>query len=260
MANMVKKVSPEQNPAFIQFLQMIPDSKEFVFQFLDMFPIPVEVFAPDGLSIFCNRAFLKVNNIPDAALVDGKYNLLNDPVMDQMGMKDCVQRAFRGEVIAVYDVDAPVQDMVDRGLVDGKPYEKSLMDWHLYPIMDGEKPAFVVFVMNVKKLYYGRPDLARAREYMDTHWKDKYDPEAVAKAMTISVSQLYSLFKQHTRMTPGDYHKQCKVEHIKEKLKDENLSIKEAFAACGEDSHGWFPKVFKEITGKSPKEYRDTLI
>ena len=43
----------------------------------------------------------------------------------------------------------------------------------------------------------------------------------------MSVIQLYKLFKQHTYMTPGDYHNQTKVEHIKEKLTDKNLSVKE---------------------------------
>ena len=60
-------------------------------------------------------------------------------------------------------------------------------------------------------------------------------------------------------MTPGDYHKKVKVDHIKEKLEDKNLSVKEAFAACGEDSRGWLSKVFKEITGLSPKQYREKL-
>jgi len=242
---------------FDQFLQMIPDNKEFLLKFLDVFPFPLEVFAPNGVDIFCNQAFWKLINAPDASFVTGKYNLLNDPVInDQMGMKDCIQKAFRGETVIAYDVDAPIHDVVDRGAAEEKPFEKSFMDFHLYPIKKNNELLFVVFVCNVKKLYHGRPDLARAKVYMDTHWRSEYDAEAVAKSVNMSVTQLYRLFREHTGMTPGDYHKKAKVEHIKEKLADRNLSVKEAFAACGEDSRGWMLQVFKETTGMTPTKFR----
>jgi len=61
-------------------------------------------------------------------------------------------------------------------------------------------------------------------------------------------------------MPPGDYHKRVKVNHIKEKLADKNMMIAEAFAACGEDSRGTYARVFKEVTGTSPKEYRASLL
>jgi two-component system response regulator YesN len=122
--------------------------------------------------------------------------------------------------------------------------------------MDNGKAAFVVFIMFVKKLYHGREDLARAKEYLDSHWQGEYDAETAAKSVGMSVAQLYKIFKHHTGMTPGGYHKRCKIERIKEKLADKNISIKEAFAACGEDSRGRIAKVFKELTGLSPAQWR----
>ena len=167
------------------------DNKELLFRTLDMFPMPVEVFAPDGTLEFTNRAFLEINNIPDAGLIVGKYNVLNDPVCnDQMGLRDGIQRAFRGEALVVHDVDAPTQDLVDRGVIAEKPFEKSFADWHLYPVMNGKKLAFVVYVCVVKKLYHGRPDLARARAYIESHWKKKYDPRATAESVNMGVTQL----------------------------------------------------------------------
>ena len=53
--------------------------------------------------------------------------------------------------------------------------------------------------------------------------------------------------------------KKVKGEHIKEKLADASLSIKEAFAACGEDSQGRFAKTFKDIAGLSPLHYREQM-
>jgi len=255
--------SNDANPVnvFAQFLQALPDNKEFLFQAFDMFPFPMEVFAPDGTSVFINKAVIKLENITDPYQVVGKYNLLTDPVCnDELGMRDGIQRAFRGETYVCYDISTPIWDLVERDAVEEQQYDKAFADFYLYPIMKDEKVLFVVFVFIVKKLYYGRPDLARAKEYMDTHWQGEYNAEEVARHVTMSVSQLYRVFKQHTGMTPGDYHNKIKVEHIKEKLADKNLTIKEAFAACNENSRGWMARVFKEITGLSPKEYHNSLI
>jgi len=101
-----------------------------------------------------------------------------------------------------------------------------------------------------------RPGPVKAVEYIDKHWQGEYDPKAVAKSVNMGVTQLYYHFKQHTGMTPGNYQKKVIVEHIKEKLNDKNLTIKEAFAACGQNSQGRIAKIFKQITGFSPREFR----
>ena len=228
-----------------------------MFQAYDLLPIPIEVFAADGTTAFLNRAFLEMNNVTDESLGVGVYNVLNDPMMERMGLKDGIRRAFfHGESYAWYDIEIPIQDMQNRGLTAEKPFEKSSADWFLCPVMDGGKVAYVIFFMQVKNLYHGRKDLARAKAYMDSHWRDKYDREAVAQAAGMSVSQLYDHFKTQAGMTPGEYHKSCKVERIKEKLGDLSLSIKEAFAACGEDSQGSIARVFKEVTGRTPTQFR----
>jgi len=250
---------PEQN-ALIKYFQILNENDEPVYQMLDMFPIPIEVFAPDGTTVYHNRASLEMVNCKDASLHVGKYNLLKDPVcMDQLGYREEFQRAFNNERVIVKGFPAPIQDLVERNVIKEKPFEKATMDLYFYPILKDGKLLFVVCVFVVRNLYLGRPDVVKAKEYMDAHWQGEYDAEAVAKFVNMSVTQLYRVFKEHTGVTPGDYHKKIKVERIKEKLIDKNLTVKEAFAACGEDSRGWLSKVFKEITGLSPKQYREKL-
>jgi len=244
--------------AFVHSLHGLLHDPELVYRLLDVIPIPIEIFAPDGTTMFWNKAGMELNNIQDLSLVIGKYNLLHDPVCnDQMGMREEIQKAFRGEPVVVYDVNAPLDDLVDRGLVREKPFEKSCMDFHLLPVMDNGKLAFVVFVCIVKSIYQGRPEVAKAKEYIDKNWQEELIPEEMAKAVGMGVSQLYVIFKQDTGMTPGAYHKRIKVEHIKVKLADKSLTIKEAFTACGADSRGRIARVFKGITGMTPKQYRE---
>jgi two-component system response regulator YesN len=125
--------------------------------------------------------------------------------------------------------------------------------------MNKTKLVFVVFVYNIKKRYYGRPELALAKVYIDKHWQEEFDSKVLAKAVHMSERQLFRLFKEQEGISPGDYYNKCKVEHLKEKLIDKSLNIKEVFAACGVDSQGWFPRVFKKMTGKTPSQYRKVL-
>jgi len=108
-------------------------------------------------------------------------------------------------------------------------------------------------------MYQGRQDVVKAKEYIDNHWLDEFDSKAVGKALNISHAHLRALFKQHAGMTMHDYYKKVKVGHVKGKLADRNLSIAEAFTACGEDSRGAFVRTFKELTGMTPTEYRNSF-
>ena len=246
--------------SYVQAFEMLIENKEFMLQFIDIFPAQIEIFTPDGTAIFTNRAGLEFNNIPYADLIVGKYNVLNDPVLnDQMGLRDIIHKAFKGEKVSgIYS--PPIQDLVDRGIIDKKPYESAVLYFYFYPIWKNRELVYVISVCIVKNVYQGRADLAKAKEYIDTHWLGEYNKEEIAAAINMSVTQLYRLFKEHIGITPGDYHKKVKVEHIKEKLINKNLSIKEAFAACGEDSRGWILQAFKKITGMTPKQYRENLL
>jgi len=242
----------------IKYFNLLNENDEPVYQMLDMFPIPIEVFALDGTTVFLNRALMELANVKDRNLAVGKYNILKDTVcMDQLGYREEIERAFKGETVVAKGFPVPIQDLVERGVTGEKPFEAATMDIYFYPVWKDEKLVLIVCVFVVRNLYFGRPDVARAKEYIDTHWQEEYDSHAVAKSVNMSVAQLYGLFHKNTGMTPGDYYRNCKVEHIKEKLADKNLSVKEAFAACGEDSRGAYAKIFKKITGQTPTEFRE---
>jgi AraC-like DNA-binding protein len=239
--------------------QSLIENPDAVFQLLDMFPMPIEIFAPDGTAVFINRALLEMHNLTDTSLLVGKYNLLNDPVCNSIpGFEEAIQKGFRGEFSAWSDFFLPVQNLVDRGIVEEKPFEMAFSDVSLTPIFNGEILTYVVCVFVVKRMYKGRPDVARAKEYIDSHWLYEFDPNTVAKSLNISPKHLAVVFKQHTGMTLHDYYNKVKVDHIKEKLKDKNLLIAEAFSLCGEDNRGAFVRTFKELTGMTPSEYRNS--
>jgi len=221
--------------------------------------MPMEVFSPDGTAIFLNKAALNHNGIKDASLLIGKYNILHDPACDAIFGHEVFERAFRGEVIAWPEAYVPIQSLVDRGVIDEKPHEAAIMDIYLLPLWDGERLAYVICVFNLKQVYQGFPEIARAKEYIDNHWVEKFDAHAVAGAVNLSDSSLYHLFKQQTGITPKEYYNKAKIAHIKEKLRDKSLTVDEAFSRCGSDSRGRFAKTFKKMTGMTPMDYRNSL-
>lgn len=69
-----------------------------LFQLVDMFPLPIETFLPDGTTVYGNRAALHYNIVSGLDQVVGINNLLKDPVVnDVMGLREYVRRAFEGE-------------------------------------------------------------------------------------------------------------------------------------------------------------------
>ena len=126
-----------------------------------------------------------------------------------------------------------------------------------FPIFDDAgQVAYVVGIQTVRRVYRGKEEIERAKEYIETHWLEVFDINEMAKAACLSRTHFSRLFKKHTGMTPHDYYVNFKVSRIKEKLSDSNLSISQVFAACGLDYNGYFAKVFKEKTGLSPSQYR----
>jgi AraC-like DNA-binding protein len=246
------------NTAHPQPLQALLARPEFNLQFYDMHPTPAEVFTPDGTAIYLNKACLDFCNLTDPSKHIGIYNLLHDTACHMVFGKEKIEKMFRGEVVVWTDMPVPIESVVDRGVIDEKPFEAATMDVHSCPIWDGGKLVFVICVFSIKNVYYGHPDVVKIKEYIENHWREEFNAEAVANALHISERQLYKFFKNHTKMSPKDYYNKYKVEHLKERLADKNLSVKEAFAACGEDSRGTYAKIFKSIVGVSPKVYKDS--
>ena len=251
--------NPTGFPGLSESFKALIVNPELVFQVYDLFPIPIEIFASDGLSVFANRAWMELNNVHDAGLIVGKYNVKYDPVCSGIFGQEVMDSVFRGESVTIPDFPAPIQDLIDRDVINEKPFETATMDIQCLPVWDGDKFLYTICLFLVKNMYKGKPEIAKAKKYIDEHWLDEFDAEAVARMVCVSASHLYLLFRNNTGMTMNDYYKQVKVEHIKEKLVDKNLTIAEAFSFCGADSRGGFIKTFKELTGMTPTEYRNSL-
>ena len=251
------------NTSFVEAFQKVLKNKEMFFEFLDMFPYAIQVFAPDGTSIFANRALCEEHNIADAKEIVGYYNVFKDPVlMDVLGLREPITRVFQGETLSASNVRVPMEDISARYTKITK--DTSDVKYQTitgFPMWDDKQQiAFVVAIFQTTQVFKGRREITRALEYMDNKWLEEFDLDKIANAANLSVYHFSRLFKQTTGVTPFARYKEIKINKLKEKLCDPNLNISQAFDVCGVEYNGNYRQIFKEITGITPSQYRKKQI
>jgi len=232
------------------------NNQAFNTQLLDLNPTPIEIFAPDGMCLYANQACLELNNIIDANLLVGKYNAYTDPMMIQILGQENLDKVFSGETWSFSDFPAPIQEVTDRGITDGKPFEAATMDLYCLPIWDGDVFTCTICFFTVKNMYKGRADIIKAQGYIKENWRDDFDLDKVAQSVNLSRRHFQRIFKEVTGKTPIEFYQNEKIEKIREKLLDDSLSIEQAFAACGVDYRGKYHRYFTDRIKMSPSEYR----
>jgi PAS domain S-box-containing protein len=95
--------------------EALGESEARLGQIIQQMPYPVEVCTPDGTAAMVNQAFLDLFGVPSADLVVGKYNVFDDPfTMEVMGLREEIERVYRGEVVFVPEIAAPLEQIDDK--------------------------------------------------------------------------------------------------------------------------------------------------
>jgi AraC family transcriptional regulator len=247
----------EKHNSIIESFQSLSKKEELLAKVIEFFPYPIQVYAPDGTSVLVNRVILDEYHVSDPDMVVGKYNIFNDPYIIALGQLDKLKRAFRGETVFFRDVKVPLEDIIKRYGVKDLDMEAAYQDITVFPILDDmEQVVYVVALMINRRVYRGKDEIEKAKEYIESHWLEKFDANKTAKAACLSKAHFIKLFKKHTGLTPYEYYTNYKISKLKEKLMDANLTIAQAFAACNMDYNGHSARVFKNKTGVSPSAYR----
>ncbi len=239
------------------------ESEEQLFQIAELFPIPIQIFKRNGDIVFINEAVLKMWNVKDTSLIMGKYNLIRDSFANgQAALKDGIRKAFEGKVVVIPDVRIPLEDFWEWYKTRSPVYdiEAIYTDILNFPVAGSDgKMEYMVAAFFTSRVYQGKSEVAKAREYLENNWREEFNIESIAKITCISPSHLVRLFKKHTGMTPYSYYQKIKVAQLKEALRDRNLSVSQAFLSCGFEYPGNFARFFKEHVGMTPSQYRKIM-
>lgn len=98
------------------------------------------------------------------------------------------------------------------------------------------------------------------KKYIKNNAGDKLTLGLVAEKMGISQGYLSSIFKKQTGRNFSDYVSEVKIEKSKEYIATHQYMIYEVSDILGFDNAYYFSKVFKKVTGMTPREYEKSLI
>jgi AraC family transcriptional regulator len=244
----------------ITSFQSLFGKEELLAKVIECFPYPIQIYTPDGTSALVNKAMLVEYHIISPDMVVGQYNIFRDPDVIATGQIHTLKQAFLGETVFFPNVRVSLKGIAERYGIQDFDVEAVYQDITVFPILDDKKRViYVVALLINRRVYRGKSEIEKAKEYIEIHWKEGFDLSETAKAAGLSKSHFTKLFKKYTGVTPHEYYTNYKISKVKEKLLDTNLSVTQAFGACNMNYNGHSARLFREKVGVSPSAYRKML-
>lgn len=96
------------------------------------------------------------------------------------------------------------------------------------------------------------------RDFIIKNYSDDINLNLIADNMNYSASYLTKIFCQTYDTTPSKYLINLRMHRAQKLLLNEpSLSVRQIGEMCGYHDQGYFSRIFKKHTGKSPLEFRD---
>ena len=92
-------------------------------------------------------------------------------------------------------------------------------------------------------------------EYIDAHYHSDPDVNVVARKVNLTTPAFCRYFKRQTNMTFTEFVNQYRIERARNLLMQGD-NVGETCYAVGLDSPSYFNKLFKELTGENPSDFR----
>ncbi len=95
-------------------------------------------------------------------------------------------------------------------------------------------------------------------EYIDSNYDKDPDVNAVARKVNLTTAAFCRYFKRQTNMTFTTFVNQYRVERAKNLLM-QGYNVSETCYEVGVDSLSYFTKIFKELVGENPSDFRTRM-
>lgn len=126
------------------------------------------------------------------------------------------------------------------------------------------KSLFFDLVITIGRFYREREDpssrvdgtVARALGYIHEHYHEAVSVDGLAELTGLSPGHFGEIFKEKTGTKVLEYLNRVRVDRARSLLEGSNQSITEIARDCGFDDVGYFARVFRRVTGKTPREHR----
>ena len=111
-------------------------------------------------------------------------------------------------------------------------------------------------VSQIRKKPQGSGYTAKCKDYIQKHFREKIYIEDIAEPMGISAGYLAKLFKKETGLSVQEYVNQVRVERAANLLIYSEKSLPAIADYVHFPTQSYFGKIFKELKGMTPNEYR----
>ena len=102
--------------------------------------------------------------------------------------------------------------------------------------------------------------IERVLSFIRENYTSDLSREGLAAAVDLNPNYMSTLFKQYTDEKINDYINRLRIEEAQRKLTERDAKIIEIAFSVGFESLSTFNRVFKNVTGKTPTEYRESIL
>ncbi|WP_059045669.1 response regulator [Paenibacillus rubinfantis] len=115
------------------------------------------------------------------------------------------------------------------------------------------------YIKEVRSAHSEHGDMKEAVVYIENHYHRQLNMAIVSNHVSLNYSYFSEAFKAYTGESFVTYLKKVRIRKAKELLGKGSLKLAEIGTAVGFENTRHFSRVFKELEGVSPQEYRDKL-
>lgn len=115
------------------------------------------------------------------------------------------------------------------------------------------------YIKTMKDIYGDRKNIDKALDYINKNYYKDLNLAIVSNEVSLNYSYFSQLFKEYTGENFVNYLKKIRINKAKELLRESNYKIYEVAQKVGYEDSKQFTKIFRNITGVSPVEYRESM-
>lgn len=112
------------------------------------------------------------------------------------------------------------------------------------------------YVLRMRTLHDDRREMKRAIEYIHNNYQKDLNMAMVSNHVSLNYSYFSQAFKDYTKESFVNYLKKIRLQKAKELLETTDLRVYEISNLAGFENAKYFNRVFREMEGITPLEYR----
>lgn len=116
---------------------------------------------------------------------------------------------------------------------------------------------FTDYVFNLTNVKH-KDVILKSIDHIRSNYMKKLTLDEVAAKVYLSPSYFSKIFKEEMNMNFNTYLNHIRIEMSRKLLSDPSISMVDVSSLVGFEDQSYFSKVFKKITGQTPKRYRES--